>query len=93
MKSLFELRRLILSFKDFLPRVTVPTLIIQADKDPIVASSSAEELFGMLGSNNKTIKMIHAEHHGILKDNTENTWGVIDTFMDESWELQIKKLP
>ncbi|MGR9045423.1 MAG: alpha/beta fold hydrolase [Gammaproteobacteria bacterium] len=91
-KSLFELRRLILSFKDFLPRVTVPTLIIQADKDPIVASSSAEELFGMLGSNNKTIKMINAEHHGILKDNTENTWGVIDTFMNESWELRIKKL-
>ena len=85
-KSLFELRRLILSFKDFLPTVTVPSLIIQADNDPIVASSSAEELFNMLGSNVKKIELISADHHGILKDNTENTWGIIDTFMNESLE-------
>ncbi|MGR9116214.1 MAG: alpha/beta fold hydrolase [Gammaproteobacteria bacterium] len=80
-KSLYELRRLIINLKEFLPKITTPTLIIHADNDPIVASSSAGELINMLGSNNKQIKIVHADHHGILMDNTDATWNVIDTFL------------
>ena len=83
-KSLYELRRLIINLNDFLPQITVPALIIQADNDPIVAASSAEELIDKLGSNIKQIKMIHADHHGILMDNIGNTWGIIDDFISES---------
>ena len=82
-KSLYELRRLIRSLKDFLPRVTVPSLILHADNDPVVASSSAGELINMLGSNNKQIKIINADRHGILMNNTGGIWSIIDTFLDD----------
>lgn len=83
-KSLYELRRLIHSLKDFLPRITVPALILHGDNDPVVASSSGKELINRLGSNNKQIKIINADHHGILMNNTGDIWGIIDTFLNDS---------
>lgn len=82
-KSLYELRRLILELDDLLPKVTVPTLILHADADPIAAFTSAEELIEKLGSKHKRLESVHAKHHGILMDNTEGTWTVIDHFLTE----------
>ncbi|MDP2176888.1 alpha/beta fold hydrolase [Methylicorpusculum sp.] len=82
-KSLYELRRLIFDMYELLDAVTAPTLIIQADEDPIVAASGAKELFSLIGSNEKEMEVIQAHHHGILMDNTAGTWALTDRFLNQ----------
>ena len=82
MRSLFELRRLIQKMEDVLPKITIPTLAVFADKDPVVSIDSAPKLMEKLGAEHKQLEIINAEHHGILMDNTENTWQIIDEFIN-----------
>lgn len=81
MRSLYELRRLIQRVEEILPEINSPVLAIFADKDPIVSLDSAEVMMKNLGAEKKQIKIINAEHHGILMDNTDGTWSKIDRFL------------
>ncbi|NOQ36017.1 MAG: alpha/beta hydrolase [Methylococcaceae bacterium] len=81
--SLYELRLLIQEVEAILEQVKLPSLVIYADKDPVVSIESANEFMEKLGSKNKQLTIIHTEHHGILMDNSENTWDVIDNFLHE----------
>ena len=81
-RSLYELRRLVQEIETDLPNINIPTLLIYADEDPIVAYSSAKDMNEKICSQNKQLKTIKAKHHGILMDNTGNNWKIIDQFMD-----------
>ena len=82
-RSLYELRRLIQTLDDVLPQVKIPGLIIHADQDPVVAVESAATIMEELGSENKQLKIINADHHGILKDNSGDSWAIINHFLDQ----------
>jgi esterase/lipase len=80
-KSLFELRQLIQNSEDLWPKITTPTLILHADGDPVVNVESANILLDKLGSKEKRLVLVNAEHHGILMDNTGDCWASIDNFL------------
>ncbi|MDQ7090539.1 MAG: alpha/beta hydrolase [Methylococcales bacterium] len=78
---LYELRLLIQDVEAILGEITLPCLVIYADNDPVVSIESANEFVKKLGSPHKQLEIIHTQHHGILMDNSENTWRVIDRFL------------
>ena len=80
-RSLYELRRLIQEVEGVMPKVSIPTLAIFANNDPIVAIDSADVMMKKLGTQHKQLEIIKAEHHGILMDNTAGTWDKMDEFI------------
>lgn len=80
-KSLYQLRLLIDSMDEFLPKCTVPVQIVQGDNDPIVSFRSAQEIMNKLGGKNNKLKMIVSNRHGILHEDIGGTWESIDEFM------------
>jgi esterase/lipase len=79
--SLYELRLLIQDVESILGEIKSPCLVIYADEDPVVSIESANKFIEKLGSKNKQLKIVHTRHHGILMDNCENTWEMIDGFL------------
>ncbi|MEQ1637564.1 MAG: alpha/beta fold hydrolase [Methylococcales bacterium] len=80
-RALYELRLLIEQLEAELPKVTVPTLIMSAQNDPVVASKSSEQIFELLGSKQKQLRSIASNRHGILMENLGGTWQIIDDFL------------
>jgi len=80
-KSLYELRRLINDMDDSLPLCTSPILIMHGDNDPVVSVKSAYKVFDAI-TTNKQLKIISSTQHGILMENMNATWAVIDEFMN-----------
>ncbi|MGZ8152671.1 MAG: alpha/beta hydrolase [Methylovulum sp.] len=80
-KSLYELRRLIIDMDKYLIRCVVPILVMQGDEDPIVSVKSAMEVFDKLPAGGKTLKIIRSTRHGILMENIAGTWVIINDFM------------
>ena len=63
---------------------TVPTLLLQGDKDPVVSAKSAQDIMEkMTACKYKQIKIINSDRHGILNENISDTWAIIDAFMLE----------
>jgi len=86
-RALYELRRLIQNMEALLADIQIPALVLHADQDPVVSVQSADILFEKLGSKHKQLHIIKSEYHGILMDNHDNTWSVIDDFLSQ----QLKK--
>jgi esterase/lipase len=63
----YELEKLMRIVENSLGKVTDPALIIQASGDPVVDSISGQEIFEKLGTENKQLFRVHANHHGILR--------------------------
>jgi esterase/lipase len=82
-RALYELRRLIQHIEALLPDIETPSLFLYADQDPIVSPQSAETLFDKLGAKEKYLHMIKADRHGILMENIDHTWTVIDEFLTQ----------
>jgi esterase/lipase len=82
-KSLYELRRLIDTLRDLLPKIDVPTLIVHAKDDPVVNFESATDIMELLTTTPKQLIGINANRHGILMENLGGTWAAIDTFMQQ----------
>ncbi len=82
-KALYELRLLINSMDDFVPRCQVPVLVLQGDNDPVVSAKSAPEVMNKLTSKNKKLIVIKSTRHGILMENIGGTWERIDEFMND----------
>lgn len=82
-KSLYELRRLIIDVEPQLSEIQIPTLIIYADEDPVVQVDSADIVFNALTAKHKKLTTIHADRHGILMENIGGTWASIDEFLHE----------
>lgn len=80
-RALYELRRLIQHTEALLGDIEIPTLLLYAERDPIVAPESAEIFFNKIGAKDKQQHTIAADRHGILMDNLGGTWTVIDKFL------------
>jgi esterase/lipase len=62
-----ELEKLMKQVENQLKNVKGPVLIIQGSDDPVVNAASAQEIFEKLGTKDKQILQIYANHHGILR--------------------------
>lgn len=65
--SLHELELLMGEVRGLLPQVRCPVLILQADFDPVVVPSSAEELLARLGTEEKSVQRLAFKRHGITR--------------------------
>lgn len=63
----YELERLMMTVGNSLNKVTDPTLVMQGSGDPVVDPVSGKEIFDKLGTKDKKLVTIIADHHGILR--------------------------
>lgn len=82
-RALYELRLLIQQLETQLPGIKTPTLLCYADQDPIVSIQSAEIVFEKLGAADKKLHIIKAKQHGILMENIDQLWTVVDSFLNQ----------
>ncbi|MGZ5076050.1 MAG: alpha/beta fold hydrolase [Methylobacter sp.] len=82
-RALYELRLLITELDELLPQIGLSTLILYGDDDPIVSPKSAPGIMEKLGSEYKRIYTIKSDRHGILMENIDHTWQLIDNFFKE----------
>ena len=66
-RGVYELEKLIKAVKDRLANVKEPVLVIQGSDDPVVNPVSGFDIFSKLGSENKQLVQVNANHHGILR--------------------------
>jgi alpha-beta hydrolase superfamily lysophospholipase len=59
-----------------LPRISVPSFVIQSDADTGVFPSDAEAIFNGLGARDKLLEMIPGDHY--LQEPTDARDGVAD---------------
>ncbi len=81
-RGLYELRRAVDDVKKHLADVTCPVAVLQGDDDPIVMPKSAEIIVSGLGSEDKTLHMIPARRHGILKEGTGEAQDIVISFIN-----------
>lgn len=80
-RALYELRLLIQHMDEVLPKITVPVLVMHGDEDPIVSVKSAAEVMSKLGTEDKELRIVHSDRHGILMENIGGTWSLNDEFI------------
>jgi len=62
--------------------VQAPLLVIQAEGDPVVAASSAQEVIEKVASVNKQLEYLRLQHHVIVRnEGSSKTFQLIDTFI------------
>lgn len=61
-----ELGRAMDAMEKQLPKIQVPTLIIQASKDPVVHPSSGPDIFNQVGTPLKELTVFERDRHGII---------------------------
>ncbi len=81
-KSLFELKRLIVHVEEQLPDINIPTLLIYADNDPVVHLDSAGIIMAKLAEQSKQLVVVNSTSHGILMDNIDGTWEQVMVFLE-----------
>jgi len=80
--ALNELRHMIDRMDDELPRIAVPTLILQGSNDKVVDSASATLMYNkMTAAPWKRVAMIDSDRHGILNEDIGETRGTILRFL------------
>ena len=63
----YELDKLMRFVENNLSKVIDPVLVIQASDDPVVDPLSGQKIFDNLGTKEKQLFMVNANHHGILR--------------------------
>jgi len=66
-KGTYELAQLMKVVENRLKNITDPTLVIQASHDPVVDAAGAEKIYSLLGSEEKQLIKVNANHHSILR--------------------------
>ncbi|MCG6908785.1 MAG: alpha/beta fold hydrolase [Deltaproteobacteria bacterium] len=78
-----ELERLMEELETLLPDVTIPTLVIQSDSDPVVNPKGARRIFKKVGAEDKEFILFNIERHGILLgEGSERVHKRIGSFID-----------
>jgi hypothetical protein len=54
---------------------------MHGDEDPIVSVKSAAEVMNKLGTEDKELRIVHSDRHGILMENIGGTWSLNDEFI------------
>jgi len=84
--GVLELERLIDDSRAWLPRVRVPTLIVQGDHDPVVDPVSGQLAFDAVGSAEKELAPMRFSRHGILSgDGSEIVHQRVAEFVRGLW--------
>jgi len=82
-KSLDQLRLLMEECQDTLSLITVPTLILQANQDPVVKPESAEKILEKISSDDKTLQSFEFTRHVIvLGEGREEVFSSVYTFIN-----------
>ncbi len=63
----YELGKLMKFVEGNLPKITIPTLIVQATGDPVVNPQSADEIYSKISSKDKELVKIKSDRHGIIR--------------------------
>jgi len=61
-----ELVKLMETLEPRLPTITMPALVVQSWRDPVVNPEGTEKIFKLLGSEDKTYLVLNFNRHGIL---------------------------
>lgn len=61
-----ELERLMDHVEPMIHRITIPALVVQSQKDPVVNPKGSERIFSLLGSEDKQYLVFNIKRHGIL---------------------------
>ncbi|MFH0725356.1 MAG: alpha/beta fold hydrolase [Pseudomonadota bacterium] len=79
-----ELEHLMRALESKLPGIKAPTLIIQADRDPVVDPRGSRSVFEQLGATTKTYTLLNFSRHGILLgEGAEKVHRVISSFIGQ----------
>ncbi|MDO9067101.1 MAG: alpha/beta fold hydrolase [Deltaproteobacteria bacterium] len=82
--ALTEMEQFMKGVESRLTDITMPTLIVQAQNDPVVSSEETELMFNRIGSGQKTYLPFDSNRHGILAgENSENVHAEISSFIDK----------
>jgi len=87
-RALSELGKMLKVARRKLADVTVPVLVIQSDGDDVVVPESANAIMDTIGSGDKTLLMLEAASHDLLRNNIQNTWSLIDDFLEKKTKLK-----
>lgn len=79
-----ELERFMAALEPQLPAIDVPTLVVQADGDPVVAPTGSQRVFRLLGAAEKAYLLLNFDRHGILLgEGAERVHRAIGAFVEE----------
>jgi len=78
--ALHELQTMIEELQRRLPSIQVPVLLAQSDQDPVVHPDSINHIYGKLATDCQ-LKIINSNRHGIVTDNGDGTWEILDSFV------------
>ncbi len=77
-----ELDRLMNSISPKLNSVTIPALVIQSYRDPVVNPNGSRKVFELLGTEKKEYLLLNMDRHGILLgDGSERVYKAISDFI------------
>ena len=71
--SIVQVKALMKKVSRALPSLSMPALIIQADRDPKVAGMSGRKIFERISSPDKTYREVHFHLHGIVRGDISRT--------------------
>jgi esterase/lipase len=82
--ALSEMKHFMEDLEPRLADVTVPTLVVQAQEDPVVDSEETALMFNRIGSENKRYEPFDFSRHGILAgEGSENVHAAIGNFIEK----------
>lgn len=85
LKGVYQLVRLMNATEQCLPEIRVPTMVIQAARDPIVNPISGQQLFDRLGAEFKELILLERNRHGIVNgEGREHVFAHLRHFLDRA---------
>ncbi|KZY28016.1 hypothetical protein A3749_04670 [Oleiphilus sp. HI0078] len=81
--SIVEIKKLMNQVQKGLSSITIPTLVIHADKDPKVDVQSGRDIYKSIHTGNAHYREIDFHLHGIVRgDITKKVFSEVNTFLD-----------
>lgn len=85
LKGINELVQVMNATEECLSSVTIPTMIIQASKDPIVSPESGRQIFEKIASPYKELVMVERTRHGIVNgEGREDVFSHVHHFLERA---------
>lgn len=81
--ALHQLTNLMKHVKKKLSQVTAPTMVIQADKDPVIIPTAGQIIYDKIASTEKELHWVKSKKHGLVKDKIGDTWKLVEEFIEK----------
>ena len=79
--ALAELKALMNKARDKLPEIEKPLLLMQSKQDTVVVGDYVNTIMEKVATTVKELHWVDTDSHHILKENTLNTWNILDEFI------------